>query len=444
MVENKKTTRREFLSHSTKATAAGIFGLNVVPAHVVFGAPNRPAPSDTLVLGHIGIGGRGRGFLRPNWSMHLCDVDEKRLEQAAEHASRGDEDLRKKITLYDDYRRLLEVKEIDAVFIASPDHWHALHCIDACEAGKDVYVEKPACKTIEEGRAMVTAAERYARVVQVGSQGRSQEGAYHGHKYIANGQIGEVKEVRCWHYPTPTGNWHPNSDPPDNLQYDEWVGPARWIPYNSQRTHGAFRWMQFSGAGQIRDRGAHVMSVAFWIMEADDTGPVSVEATGKPHHEGIYDSPVHMKIVYEFKDPDWTMIWEQPGEAHEEGFDWPRRSYGANYIGTKDNLIITYGDTAHTDTEQKAKDYEVPEDGVEVFHSPGHRENFFDCIKTREKPVMHIEAGHRVATLCILGNLSYNLGRKLEWDPVNERVINDEEANRLLSRPGRGKWHIWG
>ena len=149
-----------------------------------------------------------------------------------------------------------------------------------------------------------------------------------------------------------------------------------------------------------------------------------------------------MDITYKFKDPDWTMIWAQPGEPHEMDFKWPRESYGANYIGDKGNLIITYGDTADTDTEQKAKDYEVPADGVQVFRSPGHFENFLECIKTREKPIMHIEAAHRVATLCILGNLAYALRRPLEWDAVNERVIGDDEANRLLSRPGRGEWHI--
>ncbi|MEW6234071.1 MAG: Gfo/Idh/MocA family oxidoreductase [Candidatus Omnitrophota bacterium] len=442
MADKKKTNRREFLAQTAKTASLGAAAFQIVP-HTVFAAPNRPAPSDSLVLGHIGIGGRGESFLRPGWSRFLCDVDSNRLARAVKRVSGDDEDLRKQVKTFNDYRELLDQKEIDAVFIASPDHWHALHCIHACEAGKDVYVEKPACKTIEEGRAMVAAAERYARIVQVGSQGRSQEGAYHGNKYIANGQIGTVREVRCWHYPTPSGDWKtPNSDPPTELDYEKWVGPARWIPYNRDRTHGSFRWMQFTGAGQIRDRGAHVMSVALWVMNGDATGPVTVEAHGDPHHKGIYDSPVFMNIAYEFKNPDWTLIWAQPGEPHEAGFRWVRGSYGANYIGDKGNLIITYGDTGETDTEQKAKDFEVPADGVQVFHSPGHTENFIDCIKTREKPIMHIEAGHRVATLCILGNLSYNLGRKLEWDPVNECVKNDDEANRLLSNPGRGEWHI--
>ncbi len=442
MAKKTLSTRREFLYTTAAAALTGSAAFHLVPIQCVRAAPDRPAPSETLVLGHIGIGGRGLGFVYPGWSKYLCDIDTNRLQKAAERACDEDENIRRQLKLYNDYRELLDQKEIDAVFIASPDHWHALHCIHACEAGKDVYVEKPACKTIEEGRAMVNAAERYARVVQVGSQGRSQAGAFYGHQYIANGQIGRVREVRCWHYPTPTGDWVPNSDPPPELDYEKWVGPARWIPYNQKRTHGNFRWMQFTGAGQIRDRGAHVMSVAMWIMNSDDTGPVTVEATGKPHQSGIYDSPVHMDITYQFKDPDWTLIWAQPGEPHEEGFEWPRESYGANYIGDKGNLIITYGDTSHTDTEPKAKEFKKPPGGVDVFHSPGHRQNFFDCIKTREKPIMHIEAAHRVATLCILGNLSYNLGRKLRWDPVNECVLDDDEANRLLSRPGRGEWQI--
>lgn len=432
MTKKSSLSRRRFIAST--AAAGGVTSFTLVP-NSVFGSPSRPAPSDQLRVGNIGVGGRGRGFLRPGVTVAICDADENRLADAAKRVGGNP-------ALYNDYRRLLDRKDLDAVFVTTPDHWHAIMAIHACEAGKDVYVEKPACKTIEEGRAMVEAARRYARVVQVGSQGRSQEGAYHGNKYIANGQIGTVREVRCWHYENPRGNWEPNTPPPPELDYEKWVGPARWVPYNKRRTHGSFRWMLDFGGGQIRDRGAHVMSVAMWIMKCDDTGPVSVKATGNPHCDGMYDVPETMTVTYQFKNPDWTLIWAMPGEPHEEGFKWTRKSYGANYIGDKGNLIISYGDTSETDTEQKAKDYKVPPGGVEVYHSPGHREDFEKCIRTRERPIMDIEAGHRVATLCILGNLSYMLGRELKWDAVNERVIGDEEANRLLSRPGRGQWHI--
>lgn len=447
MDTKNQSTRRKFLAGAASTT----LGLTYIPSSVFA----RPAPSDRLNLGHIGIGGRGRRFLRPlaqvdekvvPWdnlggqgdrflrpalSTALCDVDSSRLDLAAT-AVGG------KPRLYKDFRRLLEQKDLDAVVIASPDHWHALMMIMACQAGKDVYCEKPAAKTVEEGRAMVTAAERYGRVVQIGSQGRSQDPAHHAKRYINNGQIGTVSKVLCWHYENPRGDWTDDVDPPSGLDHESWIGPARRVAYNETRTHGRFRWMMDFGGGQIRDRGAHVMSVAQWVMDADYTGPASVESTGESHHGGIYDTPQTMTVTYEFKDPDWTLVWAQPGVPSEE----IEAQYGAVYWGDKGHLTVTYGDRHTTDTEQKAKDFKTPYGGVEVFRSPGHFENFEDCIKSREKPIMHIESAHRVSILCILGNLSYQLRRKLEWDPINERVKNDEEANRLLSRPGRGPWHL--
>jgi predicted dehydrogenase len=441
-------TRRTILSGSAAAAGACLF--DIVPSSVFA----QPAPSDRINLGHIGIGGRGRGFLRPEAapltkpnpnlggsvpdrmqfparSVALCDVDSQRLDDAATRVGGHPK-------TYKDFRRLLEDKDVDAVFIASPDHWHALMAIMACEAGKDVYVEKPACLTIEEGRAMIRAAERYGRVVQVGSQGRSQPAAYHACTYIRNGQIGTVRKVACWHYASPAGDWTPDAAPPPNLDYDAWIGPARWIPYNAKHTHGQFRWLLDFGGGQIRDRGAHIMSIAQWIMNADTKGPVVIDGRGEPPHDGMYDTADKMNITYEFKNPDWTLIWAQPGEPSAE----LQARYGAVYHGDKGRLTVTYGDGQNTETEPKAMQYDVPCGGAEVFKSPGHAENLFDCIKTREKPIMHIEAGVRVAHLCILGNLSYAMGRRFEWDPVQERILNDDEANRVLSRPGRGPWNL--
>ncbi|HEY3837020.1 MAG TPA: Gfo/Idh/MocA family oxidoreductase [Bryobacteraceae bacterium] len=448
MAGENQPSRRSFLSGTTTA-AAGAFAFNIIPGSVFA----QPAPSDRINFGHIGIGGRGTGFLRPETggptkpspnlggtgdrtlrpsrSIALCDVDTGRLDKAATRVGGHPK-------IYRDFRRLLEDKDVDAVFIATPDHWHALMTVMACEAGKDVYVEKPACLTIEEGRAMIQATERYARVVQVGSQGRSQPGAYHACAYIRNGQIGAVHRVTCWHYASPTGDWTPDSAPPSELDYETWLGPARYIPYNAKHTHGSFRWLLDFGGGQIRDRGAHIMSIAQWIMNADDTGPVSIDGTGEGPHDGMYDTAAKMNVVYEFRNPDWTLVWAQPGEPSTT----LKAQYGAVYHGDKGELTVTYGDGQNTDTEPQAKQYEIPPGGVQVFRSPGHGENFEDCIKTREKPIMHIGAGVRAAHLCILGNLSFAVGRKFEWDPVNERILNDDEGNRLLSRPGRGPWHL--
>ena len=447
------STRRSFLRDTTAAAGAATL-FDIVPARAL-GLQGQPAPSDTLNLGHIGIGGRGRGFLRPEAnvgkpiaapanlggdgtrnlhsarSMALCDVDSARLDDAATRVGGRPK-------LYKDFRRLLEDPDVDAVYIASPDHWHALQTIMACQAGKDVYVEKPACNTIEEGRAMVTAADRYGRVVQVGSQGRSQLSAWQAANYVRAGRIGQVRRVTCWHYASPDGDWTPDSEPPPGLDYEMWVGPARWLPYNAKRTHGSFRWMIDFGGGQIRDRGAHVMSIANWIMDADHKGPVSIDAKGEPPHDGMYDSAVTMEVTYEFQNPNWTLVWAQPGEVSSQ----LNARYGAVYWGDTGNLTVTYGDGQPTSTEQKAKDFAAQCDCGKAFKSPGHSVNFEDCIRTREKPIMHMEAAHRVASLCVLGNVAFQLQRKLEWDAVAERFKNDDEANRMLSRPGRAGWHL--
>ncbi len=428
-------SRRKFLSRSALAVGGGIVLPEFIPSGVL-AAPGRPGANDRIHTGHIGVGGMGGNHLNGlrDMAIAVCDVDQKRLAKAAEVAG-------SKAKVYSDFRRLLEQKDIDAVFIATPDHWHPLITIYACQAGKDVYCEKPACNTIAEGRAMVNAAKRYGRVIQIGSQGRSTPAAYSACAYLRNGMIGKVSKVNCWHYANPEGGFKPDTEPPKELDYDMWLGPARWRPYNVDCVHVHFRWLLEFGGGQIRDRGAHVMSVAMWLMNSDHTGPATIEATGTPPKRGLYDCPPLMEVTYQFKNPDWVMTWSQPGETPEVAAKLKNNRYGAKYWGDKDTLVVSGGD-GNTDVEDKAKEYEVPARGVQVYKSPGHYQDFFKCIRTRAKTIMNIEAGHRVASVCILGNVSYRLGRKLEWDPVAEKVIGDEQANLMLNRPGRGQWHL--
>ena len=333
------------------------------------------------------------------------------------------------------FRALLDQRDLDAVIIATPDHWHGVMTVLACEAGKDVYVQKPLSLTVEEGQKMKAAAARSGRVVQVGSQGRSTRAAYHACRYVRNGQIGAIKEVRCWHYPNPVGGVQPDRDPPPHLDWDMWLGPVRYVPYNPDRVHFNFRWFLEFGGGQIRDRGAHVMSVALWLAGADRQPLHSVEATGTAPPHGIWDCPVQMKVKYEFKNPDWTMYWEQPGQPKLGA------GYGATYHGEKGDLIVTGGDGG-CGTEEKAMRYEPPSDGYHPYKSPGHEQNWVDCVKSRERPIMDIDAGYAVANLCILGNISYRLGRKLTWDAKREQVAGDPEANRMLANPNRSPWRI--
>lgn len=427
-----KPTRRAVLKTGA-AVAAGLAFPTVIPSGVL-ARQGKPGANDRIVIGHIGVGGMGQHHVLAD-AAALCDVDANHLANAAKRVTQGTPFLCK------DYRELLDRKDIDAVMIASPDHWHALQTIHACQAGKHVYCEKPTCKTIAEGQAMIAAARRHKRVVQIGAQGRSNPNAHAACQFIRNNQIGTVKRVEVWHENNWTGGWGEEKAPPPELDWDMWLGPARWAEYNPLRAHFNFRWFMDYGGGFIRDRGNHVLSVALWCMNQDTTGPVSVEATGQPAPDGLFDVPVTMSVKWEFKNPDWTLTWDQPGTRYKFPGSDQEIVWGAKYHGDRDTLIVSGGDGG-CDTEQKAKDYQPPADGVKIYKSPGHRENWLECIRTGERPVMDVEIGHRVITLGILGNIAYRVGRKLTWDPKAQRFVGDEEANRFLSEPYRKPWTL--
>jgi len=423
----KKLSRRDFLSKSAKAATTAAVGPLVI-TNGALGGPGRPPASERIITGHIGVGGRGRDHLRSD-AAAVCDVYRPNAEAAAKRIGHD-------VAIYTDYRYILDRKDIDAVVIATPDHWHALMAIHACEAGKDVYVEKPLARTIREGRAVVEAARRYSRIVQVGSQGRSTPGMYRACLYIRNGNLGRISKVTCWHPENPTNKWRPDEDPPPDLDYDLWLGPARWVPFNRNRFLFNFRWYMEFGGGNIRDRGAHIFSDVIWAMNLDHTGPVSVEASGAAPESGMYDCPTTMDVRYEFKEPyPWTLIWQQPGTRYGN------HDYGFKFWGEKDSLVVRGGDGG-TYPEDRIMSYESPPGGVRVYRSPGHMQDFLNCVKSRKQPIMPPEAGHRAATISILGNIAWLLGRKLYWDPVKEEFINDEEANRLLHIPYRAPWHL--
>lgn len=437
--------RRTFLK-GIGASAATVAGFPYFVRSTVLAAPGRSGANERLTLGHIGVGGMGTFHL--NDCIHrmkdgqvnvaaVCDADETRLAKAADLAGPGAQPYR-------DYRYILERKDIDAVIIATPDHWHAVQMVHAAESGKHVYVEKPACCTIEEGKAMVKAAHDNKIAVQVGSQGRSQPEAYLAHRYLANGVIGHVSRVACFHYPSPSDdNPVPDSDPPADLDWDLWLGPLRWRPYNQRYCPGTFRWVMESGGGQIRDRGAHVMSCAMWWMGADGTGPVTIEATGTRPARGLWDAAVDMEVKYTFKNPDWVLTWSQkkdagpPGEERKPGEDpITRPGYGAVYHGDKGTLTHWGGDGG-TWVERKVREWQPPAGAKDVYKSPGHKEDWFQGIRTGKKTIMNIDAAVGVANLCVLGNLAFVLGRPLRWDQGKGEIVDDAEAHRLMFRPQR-------
>ncbi len=433
--------RRDFLAASVPAVT-----LPVMIPEGVLASNGKPGANSRFTMGHIGVGGMGSHHLQNMLSFKtmriaepvaVCDVDEKRLAAAAARAGAG-------VTPYRDYRALLERKDIDAVVIATPDHWHAVQTVHACESGKHVYVEKPASVTIEEGRAMVAAARKHKRVVQVGAQGRSGQGGWYTCRAIRNGIIGKVHKVTCWHYETPFDRKPvPDSDPPPQLDWDMWLGPLRWRPYNQRYLPGVFRWLMESGGGQIRDRGAHQFSTIMWCMNADHQISYTVEATGTPPPGGLWDCPCDMKAVYNFTDPDWELVWEQPGDKVG------KLGFGNVFWGEKDDHLILEWEGAYRAAHPRAVNFKMPPGGVEVHRTNqfkdfnmNHKADWFDAIRKNKRPAVDIEIGHRIATMCNLGNLSYRLGRKLVWDGEKQQVVDDPKANRLLGKPQRHPYHL--
>jgi predicted dehydrogenase len=432
-----KSSRRSFLRNAGAATGAALG----VPYLVSSRAGATPGPgnaNDRLTVALIGIGGMGSVHLgnmlefQKQGRVHIaavCDADEQRLAKAAQTAGPG-------VEPYRDYRYVLERKDIDAVLIATPDHWHAVQTVHACESGKHVYVEKPASVTVAEGKAMVAAARRYNRAVQVGAQARTAKPAHATCTAVRNGIIGQVRKVTCWHYETPMdARPVPDCDPPPGLDWDLWLGPLPWRPYNPRYCPGTFRWMMESGGGQIRDRGAHQFSTILWCMNADEQTSFTVEATGTPPTRGLWDCPVTMEVLYRFKDPDWELVWGQPGDKVG------KTEFGNVFWGDQGRLILEW-EGAYKPAEPEAVNFKVPAGGIEVPRTDeyddfnmNHKADWFRAIREGTRPAVDIEIGHRVATLCNLGNLAWLLGRKLVWDGNRQQVVGDEQANRLLNRP---------
>jgi predicted dehydrogenase len=437
--QSRQITRRAFLQRSALVAGA----LNLAPAGVL-GRGSQPGSNDRLVIGHIGVGGMGMTHLANMLRFHkegkarvaaVCDVDENRLEAAVENAKTGGATA----TPYRDYRYLLERKDIDAVVIATPDHWHAVQTVHACETGKHVYVEKPASVTMREGQAMVAAARANKVAVQVGAQARTAKGAWYTCRAIRNGIVGKVRRVSCWHYANPVDDKPmPDSPPPEGLDWDLWLGPLPWRPYNKRYLPGTFRWLMESGGGQIRDRGAHQFSTVLWCMNADRQTSFTVEAKGRAPTRGLWDCPISMDVVYQFKNPDWTLEWGQPGRKVGQ------TEFGNVFWGDNGHLVLEW-EGGYRPANPEAVNFKLPPGGKEVYRTNeyedfnmNHKADWFKSIRQGYlRPAVDIEIGHRTATLCNLGNLSYLLGRKLVWDGVRQEVVGDEQANRLLSRPQR-------
>ncbi|HIE50554.1 MAG TPA: Gfo/Idh/MocA family oxidoreductase [Armatimonadetes bacterium] len=426
-----KLTRREFLGRMVRSLAGAGVGLTL-PTFVsarALGTKGQVPANDRITLGFIGVGGMGSGHLRGFLGnsqvqvLAVCDVYEPHRARAKSWVDEryGNSDC----AAYKDYRELLDRNDLDAVVISTPDHWHTLISIHACEAGKDVYCEKPLTLTIAEGRALVNAVRRYGRVFQVGSQQRSASNFRFACELVRSGRIGKVHTVRTGFGYGPQGGNAPDQEPPPGLDWNLWLGPAPWGPYNPDRCLYNFRWFWDYSGGKMTDWGAHHNDIAQWGLGMDESGPVEIEGEGRFPTEGNYETAIWFRIEYTYANGVKLICGEGHGAKFEGTDGWVHVDRGFLRAYPEDLLHEPLG----------------PND-VHLYRSPGHHQDWLNCIRSRQRPICDVEIGHRSVTVCHLGNIAIRTGRKLRWDPVKEQFIGDPEANRWLSKPYRAPWHL--
>lgn len=441
--------RRDFI----KSTAAAITAPMIVPSSV-FG---QNAPSNKITVGQIGCGRIARDHDLPGTMQYdmaqvvaVSDMDSKRLKEGKQHVEEWYAKNKKKkidnVKMYADYKELIADKDIDAVIISTPDHWHAQPAIEAALAGKDIYLQKPASLTIAEGRQMSDIIHRTGRILQIGSQQRSMPQFRIACELVRNGRIGKVHTIKIGLPGDPAGPEEPEMPIPDNLDYEMWLGSTPYVYYTEKRVHpqhdysrpGWLRCEQF-GAGMITGWGAHHLDTANWGLGTEYTGLVEVEARAEFPTSGLWN--VHGPFFVEGKYANGTVL--------QVSGDFPN---GVRFEGEDGWIFVTRGNYSATSTDPvkqgenaKALDASDPKilqskigpDEIHLHVSEEQHGDWLNSIKTRKPPIAPAEVGHRACSNCLISHIAMKLPRKLYWDPDKERFKNDDEANSMLSRPQR-------
>ena len=446
----EKSDRREFIKQSG-AVAAAVIAAPMIISSCSRGRDGHKAPSDKISLAVIGAGNQGtndtNGFLQDDRVQitAVCDVNKRSAgywdgkvagrefvrELVEAHYSEKRGKPFKGVKEFADFREVMDRKDIDAVLIALPDHWHCIPTLMAAANKKDIYCQKPLSLTIAEGRAMSNAVKNHEVILQTGSQQRSNHNFWRICELVRNGRIGEVHTVKCG-LPggTPdfgrTGlNIYPQPVP-KGFDYNMWLGPAPEAAYRPCCSHVNFRWVLDYSGGQLTDWGGHHPDIAQWGMNSELSGPVKIQ---------------HAKAACALH-PVWNTASEYYFEAiYENGVKLiisDKEKFGVTFEGTEGSVWSSRGE--HTASDPSILESEIADNELKLYKSDNHYRNFIDCIYSREEPIAPVEVAHRSITIAHLGNIAMMLEKDLEWDPVNEKVLNDENANRMLSRPMRAPW----
>jgi len=429
----REVNRRQFL-RKTIGVSAGVVGFPYFVQPSALGKAGTVAASERITIGFIGVGGHGRAVNLTNFlgnadaqAVAVCDVETSHMNIACDMVNKkyGNKDC----ATYKDFRRIIERDDIDAVMISTPDHWHVPISIMAAKAGKDVECEKPTL-TVEEGRILCETMKRYNRVFQWSTEDRSVDVYLRMCELVRNGRIGKVHTVRVELPSGPDTPGDPTPMPvPDGFDYDMWLGPAPYAPYTKDRVHWNFRWIHDYSGGMLTDWGAHLLDGAQWGNDTEHTGPVEVEGKGEFWREGLYNSAKEFRIEYKYASGVKLIVTSGTPSLRFEGSE--------GWIGNR-------GWRAKLQAEPKSiLDSVIGPNEIHLYTcNAGEQRNFLDCVKSRKDCYFPPEIGHRCFTIAHIGNISMLLGRKLKWDPDKERFINDEQANRMLSRTMRSPWRL--
>ncbi len=414
-MHTKRSSRRSFLKRTAAAAP-----LLIAPD--ILGRGGRPPPSERIQVGFIGSGHRARLLMsqmpREGEIVAICDVDLTRCARALR-------EKKARWRVYQDYRKLLENPAIEAVVVPTTDHNRVLACIRACQAGKDIYAEKPLTLTIREGRALVNAVRKHGRVFQTGTQQRSMEMNRFACEFVRNGGLGKLLSVTGHNYTSPgTCDGRPGQPVPPKLDWDMWLGPTRFKPYNETIQRGWMGCRDYSG-GDMTNWGAHGLDQVQWALGMDDSGPVEIRPVGTDANAPIslrYQSGLVVKLEM---------------AAGPKG--------GAVFIGEKGRIAIDRNRFKATPSE--LVETPPPRQKAEIWEGPGwqakyHIGDWLECIKTRRRPVADVEIGHRSVTVCHLANIARQVGRTLKWNPVKETFLGDAIAEMHLDRPRRKGYEL--
>jgi predicted dehydrogenase len=430
---NTAISRRRFIRAATSAAFAAGVAPQIVPSSVL-GMAGQTSPNSRITVGFIGTGDHGVNYNLGPYLRHkdaqviaACDVDGNRLFRAKETIN--DRYKNEDCFTTKDFRETLARKDIDAVMISTPDHWHTLISIMAIQAGKDVQCEKPTL-TINEGKLLIQAVRKHKKVFQTSTEDRSIPVYHRMAELVRNGRIGKLQRIEVILPQMPQEPGDPTPQPvPKELDYEMWLGPAPFAPYTRDRVHFNFRWIWDYSGGIICDWGAHLFDTVQWANDTERSGPVGVEGKGTHWMGGLYNTVKDYDVTYRYA--NGVVMTCKPGEP------------SVKFIGSEGWVGNTGWRGPVQASSKTILDSQIGSNELHLYTNPkGEHDDFLQCVKSRKDPYFPVDIGHRVSTVCHLANIAIKLGRKLKWNPETEQFVGDDEANKMLDRPRRDPWQL--